>query len=87
MLLVAVEVLSPSTARYDRVTKRRFFGRLGVPEYWVIDTDGRLVERWRAGEKRPELVDEVLAWRPEGASDDFTLDLAAFFREVHGETD
>lgn len=31
-LLLAVEVLSPSTARYDRVTKRRKFQRSGVRE-------------------------------------------------------
>jgi Uma2 family endonuclease len=30
-LLLAVEVLSPSSARFDRTTKRRFFQRVGVP--------------------------------------------------------
>jgi hypothetical protein len=31
--LLAVEVLSPSSVRTDRVTKREFFLRVGVPEY------------------------------------------------------
>ena len=84
-LLLAVEVLSPSTARYDRVTKRRFFGRMGVAEYWIVDADARVVERWRAGESRPELVDERLEWRPEGARESLVLDLAEFFSELHGE--
>jgi Uma2 family endonuclease len=32
--LLVVEVASPSTARYDRITKRRRFQRSGVPTYW-----------------------------------------------------
>ncbi len=51
-LLVAVEIVSPSSARHDRVTKRRFFQRVRVPEYWVVDTDARTVERWRSGDGR-----------------------------------
>jgi Uma2 family endonuclease len=46
-LLLAVEVLSPSSAHFDRVRKRRFFQRVGVPEYWIVDVDARLIERWR----------------------------------------
>src|SRR3954466_12486889 len=43
-LLLAVEVISPSSARYDRVTKRALYQR-HVPEYWVIDLNARLIER------------------------------------------
>ena len=35
--LLAVEVLSPSTALYDRNTKKAAYERLGVPSYWVVD--------------------------------------------------
>ena len=35
--LLAVEVLSPSTAIYDLNTKKAVYERLGVPNYWVID--------------------------------------------------
>ncbi len=31
-LILAVEILSPSSARFDRVTKRAFYARTGVPE-------------------------------------------------------
>ena len=31
------EVLSPSTARYDRVTKLPAYERAGVPEVWLIN--------------------------------------------------
>ena len=36
-LLLAVEILSPSTARADRVSKRVLFRDEGVSEYWVVD--------------------------------------------------
>jgi Uma2 family endonuclease len=44
-LLFAIEVLSSSSGRYDRVTKRPGYQR-HVPEYWIIDLESRLVERW-----------------------------------------
>ena len=82
-LLLAVEVLSPSSGRHDRVTKRRFFQRVGVPESWIVDTDSRVIERWRAGDERPELLDATLVWHPTGADEPLTLDLAGFFARVH----
>jgi Uma2 family endonuclease len=42
--ILIAEVLSPSTARYDRITIRRRYQRSGVPAYWVVDLDARLVE-------------------------------------------
>ena len=39
-----VEVLSPSTARRDRVVKFWAYERAGVPEYWIVDPHARLVE-------------------------------------------
>jgi Uma2 family endonuclease len=36
-LLLAVEVLLPSTARADRVAKRTLFRTESVPEYWIVD--------------------------------------------------
>ena len=34
---LVVEILSPSTADYDRTTKRELYERYGVPEYWMVD--------------------------------------------------
>ena len=34
---LVVEILSPSTADYDRTTKRELYERHGVPEYWLVD--------------------------------------------------
>ena len=78
-------MLAPSTARADRILKRRRLQRAGVPEYWIVDLDARLVERWRAADKRPEMLSERLAWHPEGAPAALTLDLAELFREIEGE--
>lgn len=40
---LVVEVVSPSSRRMDRATKRDLYEELGVPEYWVIDPSvGRL---------------------------------------------
>lgn len=64
-LLVAIEVLSPATARADRGVKRRLYQRQQVPEYWIVDVDARLVERWRPHDERGELLAEELLWRPD----------------------
>ena len=41
------EVLSPSTASYDRTTKLSAYERAGVPEIWLIDPTDRTVEIYR----------------------------------------
>lgn len=42
---IAVEVISPSSRRYDRVRKLEWYASIGVPEYWIIDADARTVEQ------------------------------------------
>ena len=37
------EVLSPSTARYDNVQKQNAYFKAGVPHYWLVDPDSRLL--------------------------------------------
>lgn len=41
---VAVEVISPSTARDDRGRKRLWYERFGVAEYWVFDPVDERIE-------------------------------------------
>lgn len=83
-LLLVVEVLSPGTAHADRQVKRRLYQRQGVPEYWIVDVDARLVERWRPEDERPEILTDRLAWRPESAHLPLEIDLAAYFADVRG---
>jgi len=82
---VAIEVLSPSTARVDRSIKRRLYQRQGVDEYWVVDADTRAVERWRPGSEEGERITGMLSWQPRPAHEALTIDLPALFREVLGE--
>ena len=43
---LVVEVLSPSTARYDRGHKRDVYEAHGVREYWIVDPMSRNVEQY-----------------------------------------
>lgn len=72
---LVVEVLSPSTAAYDRGPKREHYQRNAVPEYWIVDLDSRLVERWQPNDDRPEILRERLTWQPDGASSTFAIEL------------
>jgi Uma2 family endonuclease len=43
---LVVEVLSPSTARYDKTVKFSLYERHGVREYWIVDPTTQAVEVW-----------------------------------------
>jgi Uma2 family endonuclease len=63
-LLLVVEGLSASTASYDRLKKRPAYQKAAIPEYWILDIDSRLVERWTPEDLRPEVIADILEWRP-----------------------
>jgi len=83
-LSLAIEILSPSTARRDRGIKREFYQRSGVQEYWIVDLDARLIERWTPSSERPEILRETLRWAPAGATERLEIDLLAFFSKILG---
>jgi Uma2 family endonuclease len=64
--ILIIEILSPSTASRDRGAKRRIYQQAGVQEYWVVDPDARLIERWTPADLRPEIVDVTLTWELDG---------------------
>lgn len=80
-LLLAVEVLSPSSISQDRVRKRDFYLARGVREYWIVDLDARFIERWTPEQQRPVVISDVLAWHPTGAREPLRIDLDEFFHE------
>ena len=84
-LLLAIEVISPSSARGDRVKKRTYCTRNRVPQYWVVDLDARVFERSMPGEPRPQVLTDSITWHPVGAVGPLTIDLPKFFRDVLGE--
>jgi Uma2 family endonuclease len=83
-LLLAAEVLSPSSQRADRGRKRLLYQRT-VPLYWIVDLDARAVESWLPDSSEPTILRDRLEWHPSGAASPFTLDLSAYFARVFGE--
>jgi Uma2 family endonuclease len=43
---LVVEILSPSTARYDRMVKFRKYREAGVQEYWIVDPEEKLLNAY-----------------------------------------
>ena len=83
--LLAIEILSPTTAPRDRGAKRRIYQRAGVPEYWIVDLDARIIERWRPDDVRPEIADETLAWTLTAGAVQH-LGVGRFFLDIWEET-
>jgi Uma2 family endonuclease len=38
---LVIEIVSPSTARYDRIVKFNQYRKAGVREYWIVDPEAR----------------------------------------------
>ena len=83
-LLLAIEVLSPGTARVDRTIKRSSYQRAGIAEYWIVDGDARVVERWRPADDRPEVLADRLEWQPDPAFPPLVIELDALFAAALG---
>ena len=73
-----IEVLSPTTARHDHLTKRALYERAGVREYWLVHPVDRVVTVYTlkdglyggpeiadmAGERAPTIFPEiVIRWQ------------------------
>lgn len=78
-LLLAIEVVSPSSARADRVIKRRLYQQHGVATYWIVDIDAQMVEVWHPEDERPEIVTETLTWRVAPEAPDMSIELDELF--------
>lgn len=78
------EIVSPGTARYDRGLKRDRYLRAGV-EYWIVDMDARVIERWLPGRSEAELLTRQLTWRLPGHPEECVLDVVDFFARTWGE--
>ncbi|WP_281246359.1 Uma2 family endonuclease [Desulfoscipio geothermicus] len=48
---LVIEILSPSTGKWDRVKKSRLYYKHGVKEYWIVDPDYKVIEVFTPGEK------------------------------------
>lgn len=58
-----LEVLSPSTAKYDKTEKKEIYRTEEVPEYWIIDINKRAIEIYDLDYEKDEpkyyLIDTV----------------------------
>jgi Uma2 family endonuclease len=81
-LLLVAEVLSPSTPRHDRFTKRRRYQEARVPSYWIVDGEARQVEVWTPEDAFPRVEHDRLIWQPAGTVAPFTLSLQELFRVI-----
>lgn len=79
-LLLAVEVLRPSSTHTDRVMKRQLYQEQHVGLYWVVDADAHAVEVWTPAAREAYIEREVIAWHPLGAAVPFMLPLVELFR-------
>lgn len=65
---LAVEVVSKTSRRYDRVTKLGWYAEIGTPEYWIVDPDAHTLERLVLRDGRFVIADalaEDAVFRPE----------------------
>jgi len=81
-LLLVVEILSPTTARADRFTKRRLYQEVRIPSYWIVDADEHFVEVWTPQAALPTVERERVLWLPAGAAQPLVLTLPELFRPL-----
>jgi len=81
-LLLVIEVVSPSSARADRFTKRRRYQEAGVPLYWVVDPEAQAVEIWTAEDTFPAITKSTVIWAPTDAAEPLVLELGELFKPM-----
>ena len=81
-LRLAVEILSPSTSRQDRFTKRRLYQEVGVATSWFVDCDAGHVEIWTPEAVFPVIERSTVTWLPSGESEPFELSLVEAFKPL-----
>lgn len=84
---LVVEVISPSSRRFDRLHKLQWYAELAVPEYWLVDPESRTLERLVLHDGH-YLIAEVLAddavFRPP-MFEGLEIPLAALWAEPVGQ--
>ena len=81
-LYLVVEILSPSSLRADRFTKRRLYQEQGIRPYWVVDIENRQAEVWASAALLPVVERERLVWRHPHAKTECVVELAELFRPL-----
>lgn len=78
-----VEVLSDSTAKFDRETKFQDYAAHGVQEYWIVDAEKETVEQYVLTQEKYELLRKSDDGHIESVVlQDFTIPIRAVFNEA-----
>jgi Uma2 family endonuclease len=81
-LLLVIEVLSPSTRRADRFTKRRRYQNAGVPVYWIVDPEAQAIEVWTPEATFPTVEKATVVWAPAEAEEALQIDIPELFLPI-----
>ena len=79
---LAIEILSPATARRDRGEKLRLYLESGVAEYWIVDPEARTIEHQIAIEGSFVVRLPVDGRYRSAAIEGLELDLEAFWKAI-----
>jgi len=76
--LLAIEVLSPSTRRYDRFLKHSRYAAAGIPFYWIIDPSEPGLTAYQLGSNGTyEVVGQVSGDEPYETSEPLPVTIVA----------
>lgn len=76
--ILVVEILSPSSRRAERARKREYYARVGVAEYWIVDSKRRTVMSIQRGRGEAEHADTI-TWHPSGATRPLVINIPELF--------
>ncbi len=69
--LLVVEVVSPSTAKLDKVLKFNKYEKAGIKEYWIVEPEGKIVSVFT-------LQDNNRYGRPDTYTDEDSIQVSVF---------
>jgi Uma2 family endonuclease len=81
-LLLAVEIMSPSTAKVDRGPKRDLYLDHGIGNYWIVDVDARVIAVHTPENRTPRAHGASMFWQPFHDRDGLFIDVVEYFDAV-----
>lgn len=83
-LLLASPACTPELAESVTVVVAPTPGpRERVPEFWTVDQDARIFERWRPDDNEPEVSSDVMTWQPLPGAPALSIPLGEFFTRAN----